>query len=170
MGRPSELIIKTFSRLQNLSNLYLLRHLRESLVWYQIPPGIKVLTLSVSQLDRDPTPTLSQLPKLMVLRLLAASYVGEEMHCPRNGFPSLRVLKLWKLEKLKILTVDEEPMQCLHTLEIRCCKELMELPVTLLNIKSFDNLILTDMPKSFASAIREIKNKHTKVVENITTF
>ncbi|GJR15804.1 hypothetical protein Tco_0798456 [Tanacetum coccineum] len=102
MGRPSVLIIKPFARLQNLSQLYLLGHLRESLGWYQIPAGLKGLTLSVSRLDKDPMPTLSQLPNLLVLRLLAASYVGDEMHCPRNGFPALRVLKLWKLEKLKI--------------------------------------------------------------------
>nr|GEZ11745.1 probable disease resistance protein RF45 [Tanacetum cinerariifolium] len=111
VGRPSELIIKPFSSLGNLSQLYLLGHLRESLAWYQMPPGLKVLTLSVSKLQEDPMVTLSQLPNLMVLRLLAASYVGEEMHCPENGFPALRVLKVWKLEKLKILTVHERAMQ-----------------------------------------------------------
>nr|XP_043612877.1 disease resistance protein RPP13-like [Erigeron canadensis] len=166
MGRPSELIIKPFSSLTNLSQLYLLGHLHKSLAWYQFSPGLKVLTLSVSKLDEDPMQTLSQLPSLMVLRLLAASFVGTEMHCPENGFPALQVLKLWKLEKLKILTVHEGSMQNLHTLEIRCCIELSELPETLLQIQSFDNLILTNMPKSFVSAIRKKKKKHTKIVES----
>ncbi|KAM0019567.1 putative virus X resistance protein-like, coiled-coil [Helianthus debilis subsp. tardiflorus] len=165
MGRPSELIVKPFSRLQNLSQLYLLGHLREAISWYQIPPGLKVLTLSVSKLGEDPMPTLSQLPNLMVLRLLAASYVGDEMHCPENGFPSLRVLRLWKLEELKILTVHEGTMQKLHTMEIKCCRKLKEFPLTLLHIQNFDNLILTNMPKPFVSAIRKKKKKHTKIVE-----
>ncbi|XP_024989954.1 probable disease resistance RPP8-like protein 2 [Cynara cardunculus var. scolymus] len=165
MGRPSELIVKPFSNLKNLSQLYLLGHLRKPLPWYQIPPGLKVLTLSVSQLENDPMPTLSQLSSLMVLRLLASSYVGEEMHCPENGFPALRVLKLWKLEHLKIFTVHEGTMQKLHTLEIRCCEKLEELPVTLLQIEGFDNLILTDMPSPFVSTIRNKKEKHTKIME-----
>ncbi|KAJ9553797.1 hypothetical protein OSB04_017842 [Centaurea solstitialis] len=166
MGRPSELIIKPFSSLNNLSQLYLLGHLRKSLNWYQIPAGVKVLTLSVSQLEDDPMPTLSQLSSLMVLRLLADSYVGEEMHCPENGFPALRVLKLWKLEKLKVFTVREGAMQKLQTMEIRGCEKLEELPVTLLQIKGLDNLILRDMPESFVSVIKKKKEKHTKIVEN----
>ncbi|KAJ9554087.1 hypothetical protein OSB04_018132 [Centaurea solstitialis] len=166
MGRPSELIVKPFSSLKNLSQLYLLGHLHKSLDWYQIPAGVKVLTLSVSQLEDDPMPTLSQLSSLMVLRLLADSYVGEEMHCPEKGFPALRVLKLWKLENLKLFTVHEGTMQKLHTLEIRCCENLEDLPVTLLQIKGLDNLVLTDMPELFVSAIKKKKEKHTKIVEN----
>ncbi|XP_076911482.1 putative disease resistance protein At1g50180 [Bidens hawaiensis] len=166
MGQPSVLIIKPLSRLENLSQLYLLGHLRESLSWYQIPPGLNVLTLSVSRLGEDPMPTLSRLPILMVLRLLAASYVGEEMHCPKNGFPSLRVLKLWKLEELKLLTVDEGAMQNLQTMEIRCCTNLKKLPLSLLSVESFENLILTNMPKEFVSAARSVTLKHTEIVEN----
>lgn len=169
MGRPSELIIKPFTGLVNLSQLYLLGSLHKSLDWYNIPPGIKVLTLSVSKLKEDPMPTLSQLPSLIVLRLLATSYVGEEMCCPANGFPALQVLKLWKLEKLKNWIAHGGTMQNLHTMEIRCCRELHELPVTLFQIQSFDNLILTNMPKSFVSATRKNKKKHTKIVENEKT-
>nr|XP_043626252.1 putative disease resistance RPP13-like protein 2 [Erigeron canadensis] len=166
MGRPTELIVKPFSNLKNLSQLYLLGSLHNPIDWYQIPPGITVLTLSFSQLDKDPMPTLSQLPSLIVLRLLAASYGGKEMYCPTNGFPSLQVLKVWKLESLKIWTADEGTMPKLHTLEIRCCRELEELPSALLQIQTFDNLILTNMPKSFISATRKKKKKHTKIVEN----
>ncbi|KAI3734486.1 hypothetical protein L6452_13956 [Arctium lappa] len=82
MGQPSELIIKAFSSLENLTQLYLLGHLSKSLDWYQIPSGLKVLTLSVSQLDEDPMPTLSKLSSLIVLRLLASSYVGKEPSFP----------------------------------------------------------------------------------------
>lgn len=165
MGRPSELFIKPFSSLQSLSKLYLLGHLPKSLDWYQIPPSIKVLTLSVSRLEKDPMPTLSTLPLLTDLRLLAASYVGEEMCFPANGFLALRILKLWKLENLKILTVHEGTMQKLHTLEIRCCEKLIdkEVPDTLLKIKELRNLILTNMPKTFVTAMKRRKKKHSEI-------
>ncbi|XP_024991820.1 probable disease resistance protein RF9 [Cynara cardunculus var. scolymus] len=167
MGQPSELIIEPFSSFENLSQLYLLGKLLKPLDWYQIPSGLKVLTLSVSQLDEDPMPTLSKLKNLIDLRLLASSYKGEEMCLPQNGFPALRVLKLWKLENLKRLTVKEGTMQKLHTLEIRCCKNLnKEGPETLLKIEELCNLILTDMPKPFVTAMNRKKKKHTLIEEN----
>ncbi|KAJ9554084.1 hypothetical protein OSB04_018129 [Centaurea solstitialis] len=122
MGQPSELIIKPFSRLKNLSQLYLLGKLLKPLDWYQIPSGLKVLTLSVSQLDIDPLPILSsKLPDLIDLRLLAASCVGREMCCLENGFPSLRFLKLSKLNDLERLNVYAGTMKELHTLELNYC-------------------------------------------------
>ncbi|KAJ9554085.1 hypothetical protein OSB04_018130 [Centaurea solstitialis] len=166
MGQPSKLnIIKDFSGLESLSQLYLLGHLPKSLDFSKIPCGVKVLTLSVSQLEEDPMPTLSQLSNLIVLRLLAASYKGEEMCFPANGFPALRVLKLWKLENLKKLTVKEGTMQKLQTLEIRCCEQLIdkEVPDTLLKIKELCNLILTNMPKEFVNAMKRRKKKHYKI-------
>ncbi|XP_076892287.1 putative disease resistance RPP13-like protein 2 [Bidens hawaiensis] len=166
MGRPAELIVKPFSSLEHLSQLYLLGSLHKPIDWYQMPPALKVLTLSVSRLEKDPMPSLSQLSSLIVLRLLADSYVGEDMCCPENGFLALQVLKLWKLEKLKFWTAHGGTMHKLHTLDIRCCRQLEEIPVTLLQIQSFENLILTDMPKPFVSGTRKKKKKHTKIVEN----
>ncbi|KAJ9554094.1 hypothetical protein OSB04_018139 [Centaurea solstitialis] len=49
--------------------------------------SLLVLSLSVSRLEKDPMRTLHQLSSLIVLRLLVASYVGKEMHCPENRVP-----------------------------------------------------------------------------------
>ncbi|KAI3734493.1 hypothetical protein L6452_13963 [Arctium lappa] len=165
MGEPSKLIMKPFSSLENLSQLYLLGKLLKPLDWYKIPSGLKVLTLSVSQLEEDPMPTLSKLSDLIILRLLGTSYEGKEMCFPANGFHALQVLKLWKLEKLEILTVNEGAMQKLHTLEIRCCEKLIdkEVPNTLLKIEDLRNLILTNMPTPFVNSMKMRKKKHYKI-------
>ncbi|KAJ9554086.1 hypothetical protein OSB04_018131 [Centaurea solstitialis] len=169
MGRPSKLdIVENFSSLESLSQLYLLGRLLKPIEWYSIPSGVKVLTLSVSELTDDPMPTLSRLSNLMVLRLLATSYTGRAMHCPTNGFPALRVLKLWKLKNLEILTVEQGTMQNLQSLEIRCCEKLTEnnVPDTLLKIEELRNLIVTDMPKEFVNAMRRRKKNHYRIQVN----
>jgi hypothetical protein len=51
------------------------------------------------------------------------------MTCDEGEFPELRILKLWKLEKLKELTVKEGSMPKLLELEIRGCKKLKKLTV-----------------------------------------
>ncbi|CAA2982437.1 probable disease resistance RF45 [Olea europaea subsp. europaea] len=100
-GRPSELGLQPLSALVKLSNLNLLGKLQTLPEVCQFPPNIKVLTLSVSQLVDDPIPTLGELRSLTVLRLLANSYTGKKIVCPRNTFAELRVLKLWMLKDLK---------------------------------------------------------------------
>jgi hypothetical protein len=89
-GRPSKLELKPLSSFENLTDLYLLGNLQKLPERYEFPPKLKVLTLSVSKLEKDPMPILAQLPSLSVLRLLANSYTGKEMKCPGEGFTALR--------------------------------------------------------------------------------
>ena len=86
-GQPWKLNLKPLSSLENLTHLYLLGSLPELHDRYEFPPKVTVLTLSVSKLEKDPMPILSQLPSLSVLRLLANSYTREKMECPSRGFP-----------------------------------------------------------------------------------
>ncbi|KAJ9554093.1 hypothetical protein OSB04_018138 [Centaurea solstitialis] len=139
MGQPSELILKPFSCLENLSQLYLLGKLLEPLDWYQIPSGLKVLTLSVSQLDEDPMPTLSKLPSLIDLSLLAASYEGKEMCSPENGSEAMETERSRKIDYG--IRNNEE------TAYLR--NQAKGAPETLLKIEAFRKLILTNMPKTF---------------------
>ncbi|CAA2982434.1 Hypothetical predicted protein [Olea europaea subsp. europaea] len=67
----------------------------------QFLPNIKVLMLLVSQLIDDPMPTLGELRRLTVLKLLANSYNKKKIVCPRKAFTKLRVLKLWMFKFLK---------------------------------------------------------------------
>jgi Leucine-rich repeat (LRR) protein len=114
-----------------LSNLYLFGVIKDGIG--DLPQRLKVLTLSMSGLKdnkgEESMLRLGELPQLKVLRLFAHSYVGSTMTCEKGKFPELRILKLWKLEKLKRLTVKDGSMPKLLELEIRGCKKLKMLTV-----------------------------------------
>ena len=116
-----------------LSNKYLFGVIKDGIG--DLPRSLKVLTLSMSGLtdneNENSMRRLGKLPQLKVLRLFAHSYVGSRMTCDEGEFPELRILKLWKLEKLKELTVKEGSMPKLLELEIRGCKKLKMLTVEL---------------------------------------
>jgi hypothetical protein len=130
-----------------------------------LPPNLKILTLSMSQLRKDPMRTLGQLPYLNILRLLADSYMGEELACYQGGFPQLHVLKLWKLVELRELIVKEGAMPCLKQVEIRACKRLEKLE-GLSKLTTLKELILTNMPSQFAKEVKENMGTDVFVKEN----
>ncbi|KAL0459008.1 UNVERIFIED_CONTAM: putative disease resistance RPP13-like protein 2 [Sesamum latifolium] len=152
-GRPADLSLKPFSGLNKLSHMNLLGRLQKLPEIDHFPPNIKVLTLSVSQLDEDPMPVLGQLPSLTVLRLLANSYLGEKIVCPRGTFEGLEVLKLWMLKDLKKWELEEGAMKKLKELNIRCCSKLENIPSRLLQQGTFKDLILTNMPEKFKQTV-----------------
>nr|POE60668.1 disease resistance protein rpp13 [Quercus suber] len=90
----------------------------------EFPQSLSNLTLSASGLKNDPMPALDKLPNLKSLCFYSGSYERREMVCPRGRFTKLLVLKLWKLEMLEELQVEEGAMQNLRELDIRSCKEL----------------------------------------------
>lgn len=165
-GRPSKLELKPLSSLEDLTHLYLLGNLPKLHDRYEFPPRLRVLTLSVSKLAKDPMPILAQLPSLSVLRLLADSYTGKKMLCPREGFSKLQILHLWMLMELDEWTVEEEAMENLQELEIRCCHKLNELPDRLLNLSTIEKIILTNMPVEFAGNVQA--DKHKKLITTKT--
>ncbi|CAK9178309.1 unnamed protein product [Ilex paraguariensis] len=179
-GRPSKLDWKPLSKLEKLSNLKLLGNFpsctQENLTICKLPdprefpPTLKVLTLSISQLNVDPMPTLGTLSELTVLRLLANSYCGTTMVCPRGTFTKLRDLKLWMLKELEEWNVEDEAMGSLKELNIRCCDKLKNIPNRLLQSNTLEELILTTMPKEFTDEVRQKKSNHTYLTVNHWKF
>ncbi|KAL0389206.1 UNVERIFIED_CONTAM: putative disease resistance protein [Sesamum calycinum] len=152
-GRPADLSLKPFSSLNKLSHMNLLGRLQKLPEIDHFPPNIKVLTLSVSQLDEDPMPVLGQLQSLTVLRLFANSYLGEKIVCPPGTFKGLEVLKLWMLKDLKNWELEEGAMKKLKELNIRCCSKLENIPSRLLQQGTFKDLILTNMSEKFKQPV-----------------
>ncbi|XP_047976513.1 disease resistance protein RPM1-like [Salvia hispanica] len=152
-GKPSALSLRPFSGLIKLSDMKLLGKLQQLPTWDQFPPHIKVLTLSLTSLSQDPMPTLGQLPKLTVLRLLGNSFLGEEMVCPSESFKNLEVLKLWVLQDLKEWKVEDGAMKKLKEVNIRRCSKLLNFPASLLEQETFQDLILNNMPSEFKNNI-----------------
>lgn len=166
---PSNLSLEPLSELHKLSRLKLLGKLSHRLNKDQFPPNLRVLTLSVSHLNEDPIQILSQLQTLSVLRLLAKSYLGQEMSCPRGGFSSLRVLKLWMLDELEEFRVEQGGMPNIRELHIRRCLKLKALH-NLLQQSTLEELILTSMPKEFEENVRKNKSEHTNLQTNSYEF
>ncbi|XP_062014180.1 putative inactive disease susceptibility protein LOV1 [Rosa rugosa] len=149
---PQLLRLKPLLRLKKLSTLYLSGKLENPSI--ELPESLIHLTLSASGIVNDPMPKLGKLPNLKSLALNSDSYQGTDMVCSVNDFPQLFVLKLWKLDTLKRLVVQEGAMRNLRELEIRSCRILTSTS-GLTHLKILQELKLTNMP-----------NKYTGHVEN----
>ncbi|KAJ0538960.1 putative P-loop containing nucleoside triphosphate hydrolase, leucine-rich repeat domain superfamily [Helianthus annuus] len=164
MGQPSNLALKPLTSLKNLSHLNLYGQLEKLPAVEEFPPTVKVLTLSISRLDKDPMETLEQLPCLIVLRLLGESFTGTRMVCGRRGFKKLEVLKLWVLKDLEEWDVEEEAMERLKEVEIRSCHKLSNISCRILQKqRCLEELVLTDMPDEFVAGIKKRKSKYTSL-------
>lgn len=107
MSKPQVLYLESLSGMENLTSLYLLGKLEIPSIISEFPQSLSDLTLSASGLKNDPMPVLDKLPILKSLCFYSGSYERREMVCPRGRFTKLRVLKLWKLEMLEELQVEE---------------------------------------------------------------
>lgn len=147
----------------SLSNLYLIGSLKLRPVqeWSVHLKEIKVLTLSMSELECDPMEVLQCLNDLIVLKLLARSYAGQSLRCEK-GFLKLRILKLWILGELDTLVVENDAMCNLEELDIRQCEKLKTVH-GLCHINSLKIVSLTGVPKVLLEPGRIIVPRHTLV-------
>ncbi|KAL8128747.1 hypothetical protein V2J09_017902 [Rumex salicifolius] len=170
MGRPSKINLKPLLKLPQLSRLSLLGDLGKLPTSNAFPTNLKVLALSVSKLNDDPMTILSKLPYLCVLSLLADSYLGIDMNCPKNGFENLRVLKLWMLKELAAWTVEENGMPQLREMKIRHCRKLKRLTSRLMHQDTLEELTLSAMPEEFVEEVKKKKQRHTVLILNDYKF
>ncbi|XP_075665036.1 putative disease resistance protein At1g50180 [Castanea sativa] len=158
MSKPQVLYMESLSGMENLTSLYLFGKLEIPSIISEFPQSLSDLTLSASGLKNDPMPALNKLPNLKSLCLYSGSYERREMVCSRGRFTKLLVLKLWKLEMLEELQVEEGAMQNLRELDIRSCKEL-KFPTGLKHLKNLRELNSWGMPEEFTTRIEEIRGK-----------
>jgi Leucine-rich repeat (LRR) protein len=166
---PADLHLNPLSEHRELSSGYFLGRLKTPSVISKFPVNLIELTLSASALTEvdDPMQQLVNLPKLRILRLFSESYVGESMCCPKDSFPQLQVLKLWKLEKLEKWTVQEGALSRLRDLEIRSCARLQKLPDGLQHVKTLQELKLSDMPREFTERIKDSNSEDWGKIEHV---
>ena len=158
MSKPQFLYLESLSGMENLTSLYLFGKLEIPSIISEFPQSLSDLTLSASGLKNDPMPALEKLPNLKSLCFYSGSYERREMVCSRGRFTKLLVLKLWKLEMLEELQVEEGAMQNLRELDIRSCKEL-KFPTGLKHLKNLRELNSWGMPEEFTTRIEEIRGK-----------
>ncbi|KAI4381031.1 hypothetical protein MLD38_007149 [Melastoma candidum] len=158
LGQPGKVVLSPHMKgMPSLLKLYLLGRLngfRESIAC--LPKNLRVLTLSVSNLQYDPMSYLGELPHLVRLSLLARSFIGQTITCRKGSFRSLRELRLWKLEKLREITLEDGSMESLEELEIRGCNELLKMD-NLSNASKLKRIKLAEVAEGLVS---ELSKKH----------
>nr|POE76829.1 putative disease resistance rpp8-like protein 2 [Quercus suber] len=103
-------------------------------------------------------PVLQKLHNLRSLYLNDRSYIGSSMVCSKGGFPQLLVLKMPFLFNLEELILEEQALQKLVELEIVYCDSPKVL-TGLENLKTLQQLKLTNMSKEFIATIEETKER-----------
>lgn len=159
-GQPSDLNLSDMSGVESISNLYLLGSFPGGLPQRDglrlLPRNLKILTLSMSGLDGSMA-VLGKLEGLEMLNLFAGSYSGQVLDFCEDSFPCLRVLKLWKLEKVERAYVYETTLCRLEDLEIKNCGVLTVIQ-SLDYIKSLKQISLIRVKEELAN---DIKNRST---------
>ncbi|XP_030462771.1 disease resistance protein RPM1-like [Syzygium oleosum] len=109
----------------DLLELYLLGQVKTP-IWRELLPGsLRVLTLSGSKVEIDMMPELGGLlTNLRTFRLLAESFLGTCLRFTKDGFPSLTILKIWKLPRLEKVILEQGAMLHLKELEFRHLERL----------------------------------------------
>ncbi|XP_057781308.1 probable disease resistance protein At1g58602 [Salvia miltiorrhiza] len=103
------------------------------------------LWLYECEIEDDPMGILGKLPCLIYLYLWTKSFVGEEMTCPSNSFPRLKLLELSQLPKLREWRVEAGAMPLLYELKIYDCSSLKMLPDGLSGISTLRKLEINGM-------------------------
>ncbi|KAL3722060.1 hypothetical protein ACJRO7_034417 [Eucalyptus globulus] len=104
----------------DLLELYLLGQLNKPKWTQLLPVSLRVLTLSGSKVEADMMPELGGLLRnLRTLRLLANSFRGTCLTFAKGGFPSLKILKIWKLPLLQKVIIAQGAMLLIQELEFR---------------------------------------------------
>ncbi|PON88932.1 NB-ARC domain, LRR domain containing protein [Trema orientale] len=153
----SQMLKLKLSHLENLSSIELYGMPLNPALVQQLPKKLTELTLSASGLSKDAMTELGSLSNLKILCFYSDSYKEKQMCCPKESFPQLRVLKLWKLKELEELIVEEKALQNLRELETRACPK-MEVPKGLENLEMLLELKVTNMPDEFAMEIENEKS------------
>ncbi|XP_057778258.1 probable disease resistance protein At1g58602 [Salvia miltiorrhiza] len=112
---------------------------------FMMSSRLTLLWLDECEIEDDPMGILGKLPCLIDLGLFRKSFVGEEMTCPSNSFPRLKMLWLWVLPKLREWRVEAGAMPLLSELEIRHCSSLKMLPDGLSGISTLRKLKIFKM-------------------------
>ncbi|PIN06172.1 Apoptotic ATPase [Handroanthus impetiginosus] len=126
------------------------------------PPNLSSLTLLGGDLKQDPMPILEKLPKLLYLELNGA-YQGEEMVISHEGFPSLKVLRLRYLYKLRNMKLEKGGMLELKQLEIYDCVCLERLPEELKFMSSLVELKV----RTTAEGASTFRDTNSHIISNI---
>ncbi|KAG2725846.1 hypothetical protein I3760_01G085400 [Carya illinoinensis] len=130
----------------------------------KISQNLVQLKLYKTFLEEDPMSILEKRPKLKILHLGFAAYIGKKMICSVGGFPQLESLILFGLEDLEEWEVEKGSMPKLYHLEIEFCRTLRMVPDGLQFVGNLQKLEIVGMPPSFVERLGEGGQDFYKVI------
>ncbi|KAJ9681495.1 hypothetical protein PVL29_020390 [Vitis rotundifolia] len=162
--------LESFSHHKCLYKLHLRGTIRKLPVETTLyPPNLMQLELYDSRIEEDRMSILGRLPNLRILKLLAYSYVGTKMNCPRGEFLRLEFLQMRSLENLEDLSVEEGAMPNLKTLKIEYCVRMRNFPHGLLQLKKLQRLNLYGLSPELMSMVSETQGEDWNRIRRIIT-
>ncbi|KAF3537390.1 hypothetical protein F2Q69_00025156 [Brassica cretica] len=121
----------------------------------RFPSHLTTIHLKECRLKEDPMPILEKLLHLKEISLLDRSFCGRRMVCSRDGFPQLQKLRFFGLEEWEEWIVEEDSMPLLHTLYIKSCRKLTEIPDRMRFITNLECLSIDSMGDEFNLRLSE---------------
>ncbi|PIN23808.1 Apoptotic ATPase [Handroanthus impetiginosus] len=144
--------------LRFLRHLMLCGRLERIPQWIGSLNALTRLILGWSGLQGDSLEYIQGLPNLLELSLDCA-YEGQEMIFKAGGFQRLDELALWRLRELRWVRVEKGSMPLLHTMTVRDCKSMVEMPTGIEYLKNLKWVFFSDMVEEFVERLRDEKRK-----------
>ncbi|PIN23809.1 hypothetical protein CDL12_03468 [Handroanthus impetiginosus] len=146
------------STLRFLRRLLLYGRLERIPQWIGSLNALTTLILAWSGLREDSLEYIQGLPNLLELSLDCA-YEGQELNFKAGCFQRLHHLALWRLRELRWVTVEKGSMPLLHTMIVRGCKSMGEMPDGIEYLKNLTCVRFIDMAKEFVERLRDERRK-----------
>ncbi|XP_021857721.2 disease resistance protein RPM1-like [Spinacia oleracea] len=108
---------------------------------------------------------LGKLPNLKML-VVSEAYDGETLYFGAMRFQKLKILRLFYLYNLKVITMEPESLPVLEELELGSSPH-MEFPTGIQHLKSLTLLNLHDMPKTFSDDLTPNIGQHFGIINHV---
>ncbi|KAL9406142.1 hypothetical protein Peur_003114 [Populus x canadensis] len=137
---------------QFLRRLYLAGRMEKFPDWISSLDSLVKLVLKWSKLSEDPLLSLQYLPNLVHLEFVQV-YNGEILCFQAKGFQRLKFLGLNKLDRLRMIIVEQGAMPSLEKMIVQSCKSLRRVPSGIEHLSTLKVLEFFNMPKELVMTL-----------------
>ncbi|KAL8142121.1 hypothetical protein V2J09_015153 [Rumex salicifolius] len=145
-----------------LQRVSLTGHLKKLPGWIRSLTSLVRIQLRWSRLETSPIQDLQGLNNLIELHL-ADAFVGDLLKFGRDGFVSLRVLRLEELTELRKVEVSKGSMPKLESLTLCNCGKLKKLSSSIHSLSELKEIALFDMPVELINSLRRTSLDQSKI-------
>ncbi|KAM6551001.1 hypothetical protein CsatB_000809 [Cannabis sativa] len=134
---------------QFLRRLYIQGPMKNLPEWITQLQNLTRIGIYWSKLEIDPLSVFQNMHNLLEVRIFNDGYYGEKLHFKNGTFPTLKVLYLKSLSKLRLIVLEEKSLCHLEEFFIGPCPQLKELPFGLHYLRNLKKVYLRELPTIF---------------------